>query len=105
MPRFTPADRPKSSAFTTSRGASVIAAAPVVPADPRQVLEHPDHIRDEAHGGRLLVVALLDSRLRPLQPVLPGDVQQVGVKAEAPHGKAWQDPPTGPPRAAFQPGL
>src|SRR5438128_7065680 len=102
IPRFTPVDRPKSSAFTTSRGGSVIAAAPVVPADSRQVLEHADGVRDEADGGRLVVVAIVDRLLRDLQPVLPGDVQQLDVEAKARNGEARKDQLAGPRREAFQ---
>src|SRR3989454_5947636 len=102
IPRFTPVDRPKSSAFTTSRGGSVIAAAPVVPADSRQVLEHADGVRDEADGGRLVVVAIVDRLLRDLQPVFPGDVQQLDVEAKAGNGEARKDQLAGPRREAFQ---
>src|SRR5207244_5791432 len=82
-PRLTPADKPKSSALTMRRRASGIAASPVVPADLYQVSQHLDGVRGEPHGAGLVVVPIVHRRLRHLEAVFPGDVQQLDVEAEA----------------------
>src|SRR3989449_8031645 len=105
IPRFTPADRPKSSAFTTRRRASAVAPPPGVPADLYEVLEHFDRVRREADGARLVVVPIVDRRLRDRQAVLLRDVEQLDVEAEAGDGEAREDQLGRARREALQAGL
>src|SRR5438876_626169 len=83
MPRFTPADKPKSSAFTTRRRSSGVTPSPVVPTDLHQVPQHLRRVGGEAHRTRLVVVAKVHRRLPDREAVLPGDVQTLDVDAEA----------------------
>src|SRR5947209_16314411 len=91
IPSFTPGDSPKSSAFTTRRRTLGVAPPPVVPADARQVAQHGRRIGREAHGARLVVVAVLQRRLPHPQPLLAGDVQQLDIEPEPGHGEARED--------------
>src|SRR2546426_820758 len=57
MPRFTPAEKPKSSAFTTRRRSSGVAPPPVIPTDLHQGAEHPGLGGREPHRARLVFYA------------------------------------------------
>src|SRR5207248_3261777 len=88
MPSFTPDDSPKSSAFTTRRPPLGVTPPPVVPTDARQVAQHGRRIGREAHGARLVVVAILHGRLPYPEPVLTRDVQQLDIEPEPGDGEA-----------------
>src|ERR1041385_1587754 len=105
MPRFTPADKPKSSAFTTRRRSSGVAPSPVVPPDLHQVPQHLRRVGGEAHRARLVVVAKVHGRLPDREAVLPGDVQALDVEAETLNREAREDQLAGARGEALEPGL
>src|SRR5438132_389773 len=83
MPRFTPAEKPKSSAFTTRRRSSGVAPPPVVPADLHEVAEHPGRVGREPHGARLVVVAVMHRHLLHPEAMLARDAEHLHGEAEA----------------------
>src|SRR5205807_1110561 len=105
MPSFTPDDSPKSSAFTTRRPPLGVAPPPVIPTDARQVAQHGRRIGREAHGARLVVVAILHRRLPYPEPVFTRDVQQLDIEPEPGDGEAREDQLGGTRGEGLEPGL
>src|SRR5713226_3657189 len=91
MPRVTPGDSPKSSAFTTSRRSLGVASPPVVPANPREIAEHRHRVGGEPHGAGLVLVAVVHGGLANPEPVLARDVEELDVEPEAGDCQARED--------------
>src|SRR6266849_4102476 len=91
MPRVTPGDSPKSSAFTTSRRSLGVASPPVVPANPREVAEHRHRVGGEPHGAGLVLIAVVHGGLANPEPVPARDVEELDVEPEAGDCQARED--------------
>src|SRR5260370_20823334 len=102
MPRVTPGDSPKSSAFTTRRRSLAVAPPPVVPANPPEIAEHGHRVRGEPHGALLVLVAVVHGPLADAEPVLTRDVEELDVEPEAGDGQAREDQLRGASREALE---